>query len=190
LLLPPFPLSLPLLVPPPSLFDAFLLLAFLQLAIKRIALPIPALHPHRPSESSLVMLLSFRQPVRVADPQPSRIDLRHRLLLALLLQLCRQLLAQRLHLELNLVVGHVVVFELDAQLHAAHFDAALAFVLQNRCIRLRVSHVGGGRGGGFGEGIVARSDVGEVALDVAVGARAARRLEANTVVHGEYGGQR
>jgi hypothetical protein len=27
-------------------------------------------------------------------------------------------------------------------------------------------------------------------LDVAVGARAARRLEANTVVHGEYGGQR
>ncbi len=60
------------------------------------------------------MLLSFRQPMRIPRPQLGRIDFRYRLLLALLLHLRGQLLAQRLHLELNLVVGHIVVFELHA----------------------------------------------------------------------------
>ena len=141
----PFPVTPALFVGPAPLFDAFLLLALLQLAVERIALPIPTVDADRRGEAAVVVLLSFQPLVRLPWPQPARFSFGNRgfyTALLLLLQLRIELFAQRRDLELDLVVGNVVVFELDAQLHAFHLDLALALVLQDRSVRLGVSHIG------------------------------------------------
>lgn len=140
-----FPVTPALFVGPAPLFDAFLLLALLQLAVERIALPIPTVDADRRGEAAVVVLLSFQPLVRLPWPQPARFSFGNRgfyTALLLLLQLRIELFAQRRDLELDLVVGNVVVFELDAQLHAFHLDLALALVLQDRSVRLGVSHIG------------------------------------------------
>lgn len=143
-----------------------LLLPLLQLAVKRIALPIPLLHTDRRRKPPLLVLFRFQLLVRIPPTHCSfqiRLEVGRRwLLFPLLCELGDKLFAQRSDLQLDLVIIDIIVFKLHAQLHAFDLDLALAFVLEDGGVRLRMSHLRRELRGlvRFVERIVARLDIG------------------------------
>lgn len=74
-------------------------------------------------------------------------------------------------------------FQFVPQFKDLDFDLAFAIVFENALVRLSLSVAQAVEVFGVGRSAVARLDVGEVALDVARGAGAARRGEADVVRH-------
>lgn len=107
----------------------------------------------------------------------------------LLLELRIKLLAQRRYLQLDLILPDIIILELHPEFHAFHFDASLALMLEDGCIWLGVSNI---RSEGtedrsgclLVEWVVARFEVGKVALNVSVGSAAPGGFKTDTVVHG------
>jgi len=95
-------------------------------------------------------------------------------------RLGEQLLPQRLDLLLDSLLAHAVVLERDLKLETLDFDSTTTLVVEN-------ASVWGARAvlvlelGGLVE-LLPRTNVGPVALDVAVGARASRRAQSDAVV--------
>lgn len=165
-----------------TLFDPILFALLLQVSIECVTFAIVSVDVERGTHAGIFDVLGCSELVCLARPYFSPLAALLRNRRGRCIGSGRKYSTQFCNSFFNHVVGNIIVFELNTQFHALHFDFAFAFVFQDGSVRLCVSYMFRGRCF-LVKRRITWSKVGDVALYIAVRTRSSRCFQADTVIH-------